>query len=126
MRYSGTQALCRVMVESPSPEKTEAYCRQIAKTVKLNTFKTRNSSTDCDTFHGSQGVNTLARMRYVLLFLVLVVIILWVERLYWKRSAQFLELRVLKKDRSRFTKSMFDAWLDGRIEARIQRKKMSS
>lgn len=33
VRYSGTQALCRVMVEGPSPEKTEAYCRQIADVV---------------------------------------------------------------------------------------------
>mgnify|MGYP000545343044 CR=1 FL=1 len=65
-------------------------------------------------------------MRYILLFLILVIVILWIERLYWKRSAQFLELRVLKKDRSKYTRTMFDAWLDGRIESRIQKKRMKN
>ena len=38
VRYSGTQNMCRVMVEGPSQEKTGAYCRQIADVVekKLN------------------------------------------------------------------------------------------
>ena len=38
VRYSGTQNMCRVMVEGPSQEKTGAYCRQIADIVekKLN------------------------------------------------------------------------------------------
>ena len=30
VRYSGTQNLCRVMVEGPSMELTEKYCQQIA------------------------------------------------------------------------------------------------
>ena len=30
VRYSGTQNLCRIMVEGPHPELTERYCRQIA------------------------------------------------------------------------------------------------
>lgn len=30
VRYSGTQPLCRVMVEGPSKEATEKYCKQIA------------------------------------------------------------------------------------------------
>jgi len=34
VRYSGTQNMCRVMVEGPSPEVTEKYCRQIADVVK--------------------------------------------------------------------------------------------
>jgi phosphoglucosamine mutase len=34
VRYSGTQNMCRVMVEGPSPELTEKYCRQIADVVK--------------------------------------------------------------------------------------------
>ncbi len=34
VRYSGTQNMCRVMVEGPSHEETGAYCRQIAETVK--------------------------------------------------------------------------------------------
>lgn len=33
VRYSGTQPLCRVMVEGPNPEKTEAYCRRIADVI---------------------------------------------------------------------------------------------
>ena len=38
VRYSGTQNMCRVMVEGPSQEKTGAYCKQIADIVekKLN------------------------------------------------------------------------------------------
>ena len=34
VRYSGTQNMCRVMVEGPSIEKTEKYCRQIADVVR--------------------------------------------------------------------------------------------
>ncbi len=34
VRYSGTQNMCRVMVEGPSRELTETYCRQIADVVK--------------------------------------------------------------------------------------------
>lgn len=36
VRYSGTQPLCRVMVEGPTVEKTKKYCRQIADVVKEN------------------------------------------------------------------------------------------
>ena len=34
VRYSGTQPKCRVMVEGPTPEETEKYCRRIANAVK--------------------------------------------------------------------------------------------
>ena len=34
VRYSGTQNLCRVMVEGPSDDLTEKYCKQIADEVK--------------------------------------------------------------------------------------------
>jgi len=34
VRYSGTQNMCRVMVEGPTNEETEAYCRQIVDVVK--------------------------------------------------------------------------------------------
>ena len=34
VRYSGTQPLCRVMVEGPEKDETRRYCRQIADTVK--------------------------------------------------------------------------------------------
>jgi len=39
VRYSGTQNMCRVMVEGPSQDETGRYCRQIAEVVekKLNT-----------------------------------------------------------------------------------------
>ena len=33
VRYSGTQSKCRVMVEGPTPERTQAYCRQIADVI---------------------------------------------------------------------------------------------
>jgi phosphoglucosamine mutase len=34
VRYSGTQNLCRVMVEGPSVEQTERYCQMVADVVK--------------------------------------------------------------------------------------------
>ena len=34
VRYSGTQSMCRVMLEGPSPEDTERYCRQIADVIR--------------------------------------------------------------------------------------------
>ena len=34
VRYSGTQNLCRVMVEGPTRELTDRYCRQIAEVVR--------------------------------------------------------------------------------------------
>ncbi|MBW2100481.1 MAG: phosphoglucosamine mutase [Deltaproteobacteria bacterium] len=36
VRYSGTQPLCRIMVEGPTVDDTERYCRQIADVVKKN------------------------------------------------------------------------------------------
>jgi phosphoglucosamine mutase len=35
VRYSGTQPLCRVMVEGPDKDETQRYCRQIADVVKV-------------------------------------------------------------------------------------------
>ena len=34
VRYSGTQPLCRVMVDGPDKDETQRYCRQIANVVK--------------------------------------------------------------------------------------------
>lgn len=34
VRYSGTQPMCRVMVEGPTQEETEKYCKQVAEVVK--------------------------------------------------------------------------------------------
>lgn len=34
VRYSGTQQMCRVMVEGPTKEATDAYCKKIANMVK--------------------------------------------------------------------------------------------
>ena len=34
VRYSGTQNMCRVMVEGPTKEETQTYCRQIAEVVE--------------------------------------------------------------------------------------------
>jgi phosphoglucosamine mutase len=35
VRYSGTQNMCRVMVEGPTKEETQTYCRQIANVVEI-------------------------------------------------------------------------------------------
>jgi len=34
VRYSGTQNMCRVMVEGPTKKETETHCRQIADVVR--------------------------------------------------------------------------------------------
>ena len=34
VRYSGTQNMCRAMVEGPTQELTEKYCKQIADVIK--------------------------------------------------------------------------------------------
>lgn len=34
VRYSGTQRMCRVMVEGPTEEETEEYCRRIARVIR--------------------------------------------------------------------------------------------
>jgi phosphoglucosamine mutase len=34
IRYSGTQNMCRVMVEGPTKELTDKYCQQLADVVK--------------------------------------------------------------------------------------------
>jgi phosphoglucosamine mutase len=39
VRYSGTQNMCRVMVEGPSQEETDRYCRKIAAVVEKNLNK---------------------------------------------------------------------------------------
>jgi hypothetical protein len=64
-----------------------------------------------------------SEMRYLLVFLFFVCIVLWVERYYWKRRAHLIEQRLLGVDRAEAVKGLFDAWLDGRIEAQIRKKR---
>jgi hypothetical protein len=67
------------------------------------------------------GAERESVVRYILLFLLLICIILWLERFYWKRTAELLEARLAGRDRSSLVRSLFDAWLDGHIEARLRK-----
>jgi hypothetical protein len=62
-------------------------------------------------------------MRYIILFLVVICIVLWMERYYWRRVAQLMEGRLRGTDRSDLVKSLLDAWIDGRIEARLRKRR---
>lgn len=62
-------------------------------------------------------------MRYIILFLVVICIVLWLERYYWRRVAQLMEARLRGTDRSDLVKSLLDAWIDGRIEARLRKRR---
>jgi hypothetical protein len=64
----------------------------------------------------------MGSMKYLLLFFVIISIVLWVERYYWKRRAFLLELRLLGRDRSETVASLFDAWLDGRIDSSLHKQ----
>lgn len=61
-------------------------------------------------------------MRFVLLFLLVICVVLWVERFYWKRQAQLMVGRLAGIDRHRLIATLFDAWLDGRIDAAVRRR----
>ena len=36
VRYSGTQPICRIMVEGPSESDTQNYCEQLSEIIKIN------------------------------------------------------------------------------------------
>lgn len=60
-------------------------------------------------------------MKFLVAFLFFVVLILWIKVFYWKHRSQLLELRVRGQNREKL--SLFDAWLEGKIESDLQRKK---
>jgi hypothetical protein len=61
-------------------------------------------------------------MRFVLLFLLVICVVLWVERFYWKRQAQLMIGRLAGLDRDRLITTLFDAWLDGRIDSAVRKQ----
>jgi hypothetical protein len=58
-------------------------------------------------------------VKFIVLFLMLVCIILWLERAYWKRTAGLLESRLAGANGYH---GLVDTWLAGRSESRIRRK----
>jgi phosphoglucosamine mutase len=39
VRYSGTEPICRIMVEGQSTDKTRIYCQELADVIKKNIGK---------------------------------------------------------------------------------------
>ena len=62
-------------------------------------------------------------MRILLLFVLVIAVVLWLERIYWKKRARLLESRLLGKHRSESNSSLVDAWIDGRIESRLRKQR---
>ena len=62
-------------------------------------------------------------MKYILLFVILITIILWGERLYWKRRAELGEFRLACWNRADYVKSFVDAWIDTKQENRVRKLK---
>ncbi|GAB4246531.1 MAG: hypothetical protein Kow00109_22620 [Acidobacteriota bacterium] len=61
-------------------------------------------------------------MRYILVFLLLVCIILWLERVYYRKKARLLEVRLQGGNPAKQIRSFWDAWIDSRIERRLRRR----
>ncbi|HON01447.1 MAG TPA: hypothetical protein PLM33_14465 [Acidobacteriota bacterium] len=64
-------------------------------------------------------------MRFILIFLLLVCIILWLERVYWRRTAELMEKRLLGRNPTDSVQTFWDAWIDSRIERRLRRRNHS-
>lgn len=62
-------------------------------------------------------------MRYILVFLLLVCIILWLERVYWRKTARLMEARLKGDNPAQQIRSFWDAWIDSRIERRLRRRR---
>ena len=62
-------------------------------------------------------------MKYILLFVILIAIILWGERLYWKRRAELGEFRLARWNKADYVKSFIDAWIDTKQENRVRKLK---
>jgi len=60
-------------------------------------------------------------MKYILLFVVLITMILWGERLYWKRRAELSEFQLARWNKADYVKSFIDAWIDTRLENRVRK-----
>jgi len=61
-------------------------------------------------------------MRVIFLIMAAICVILWLERYYWRRTADLLEARLRGEDRADSVHSLVDAWIDGRIEARLRKR----
>ena len=60
-------------------------------------------------------------MKFLVAFLFFVVLILWMKNFYWRHRSRLLELRLRGEDPESL--GLFEAWLDGKIESDLQRKK---
>jgi hypothetical protein len=58
-------------------------------------------------------------VKFILLLMIVVSIVLWLERAYWKRTAGLLESRLAGAEAYH---GLIDTWLAGRSESRIRRK----
>jgi hypothetical protein len=62
-------------------------------------------------------------VRFILLFLLVISIVLWAERLYWKKKARLMLVRLSGTEAAHPTTTFLEAWLENRIDSAIRKER---